>query len=69
MISGAVTPDAGEIRVEGRAGDHPQPDRGARYGIETIYQDLAMLPNLDVVDEHLPRPRAAPARPAAAGSG
>ena len=30
MISGAVTPDAGEIRVEGRVGDDPQPDRGAQ---------------------------------------
>jgi fructose transport system ATP-binding protein len=49
MISGAVTPDAGEIRVEGRVADIRSPIEARAHGIETIYQDLAMPPNLDVV--------------------
>jgi fructose transport system ATP-binding protein len=49
MISGAVTPDAGEIRVEGRVATIRSPIEARSYGIETIYQDLAMPPNLDVV--------------------
>jgi fructose transport system ATP-binding protein len=49
MISGAVTPDAGEIRVDGRVATIRNPIEARSYGIETIYQDLAMPPNLDVV--------------------
>jgi fructose transport system ATP-binding protein len=49
MISGAVTPDAGEIRVNGRVATIRSPIEARGHGIETIYQDLAMPPNLDVV--------------------
>ena len=49
MISGAVTPDAGEIRVDGQPATIRNPIEARGYGIETIYQDLAMPPNLDVV--------------------
>jgi ABC-type sugar transport system ATPase subunit len=49
MISGAVTPDGGEIRVEGELATIRNPIEARGYGIETIYQDLAMAPNLDVV--------------------
>jgi fructose transport system ATP-binding protein len=49
MISGAVTPDAGEIRVDGRVATIRTPIEARSHGIETIYQDLAMPPNLDVV--------------------
>jgi fructose transport system ATP-binding protein len=49
MISGAVTPDAGEIRVDGRLATIRTPIEARSHGIETIYQDLAMPPNLDVV--------------------
>jgi fructose transport system ATP-binding protein len=49
MISGAVTPDAGEIRVDGQPATLRNPIEARGYGIETIYQDLAMAPNLDVV--------------------
>ena len=49
MLSGAVTPDA--RRDQGRRGQ-PQhfhgPNDARAAGIETIYQDLALLPNLDV---------------------
>jgi fructose transport system ATP-binding protein len=49
MISGAVTPDAGEVAVDGRPVTIRSPIEARALGIETIYQDLAMAPNLDVV--------------------
>ena len=48
MLAGAVHPDAGEIRVEGEAQRLREPNDARKLGIETIYQDLALLPNLDV---------------------
>jgi fructose transport system ATP-binding protein len=49
MLSGAVVPDAGEIRVDGEPVALRSPIEARAQGIETIYQDLAMVPNLDVV--------------------
>jgi fructose transport system ATP-binding protein len=49
MLSGAVTPDAGEILLDGEAVSMRSPIEARAHGIETIYQDLAMAPNLDVV--------------------
>jgi fructose transport system ATP-binding protein len=47
-LSGVVVPDAGTIRVEGR----PVTFRTARdaqaHGIETVFQDLALAPALDI---------------------
>jgi ABC-type sugar transport system ATPase subunit len=49
MIAGAVTPDEGELRIEGVPVSLRNPTDARANGIETIYQDLAMAPNLDVV--------------------
>lgn len=49
MISGAVIPDAGTIQIDGRAATIRNPLDAHDYGIETIYQDLAMAQNLDVI--------------------
>jgi fructose transport system ATP-binding protein len=49
MIAGAVTPDRGEISIEGRRATLRNPMEARARGIETIYQDLAMPPNLDVI--------------------
>ena len=57
MLSGAVAPDEGEIVVEGSRVRMHGPLDARALGIETIYQDLALLPNLDVDDEPLPRAR------------
>ena len=48
MLAGAVVPDAGEIRVDGRAlvGSGPRAARAA--GIEMVYQDLALCNDVDV---------------------
>jgi ABC-type sugar transport system ATPase subunit len=49
MISGAVAADEGEIRVDGELATIRNPIEARSYGIETIYQDLAMPANLDVI--------------------
>jgi ABC-type sugar transport system ATPase subunit len=49
ILSGAVVPDSGEIFIEGAPKRINSPLDSRALGIETIYQDLALLPNLDVV--------------------
>ena len=49
MISGVLPPDSGEVRVDGTPVRLPDPVAARRLGIETVYQDLAVLTNLDVV--------------------
>src|SRR5437764_10531526 len=48
-ISGIYAIDAGEIRFEGRPVTVHGPKDAAALGIETVYQDLALCDNLDVV--------------------
>jgi simple sugar transport system ATP-binding protein len=46
-LSGAIRPDGGQILVEGRPVQLTSPLDARRYGIETVYQDLALAPDLD----------------------
>jgi simple sugar transport system ATP-binding protein len=46
-LSGAIRPDRGEIFVEGQAVTLASPLDARRHGIETVYQDLALAPDLD----------------------
>ncbi len=48
-IAGINMIDAGEIRFEGRPVTLAGPKDAASLGIETVYQDLALCDNLDVV--------------------
>ncbi|HZV74192.1 MAG TPA: ATP-binding cassette domain-containing protein [Conexibacter sp.] len=48
MLSGAVRPDEGEIRVDGRAVSLHSPWDAQDAGIATVYQDLALCSNLSV---------------------
>jgi D-xylose transport system ATP-binding protein len=48
-IAGTHQPDAGTIYFEGREVKIPSPSDATRLGIETVYQDLALCDNLDVV--------------------
>ena len=48
MLSGAIPPDLGEIQIEGVPQRLRGPNDARALGIETLYQDLALLPNLDV---------------------
>ncbi len=49
-LSGAVSPDEGEIELEGRRIDFASPNDARMSGIETVYQTLAMSPALSIAD-------------------
>jgi len=46
-LSGAIRPDSGQIFVEGQPVTLASPLDARRHGIETVYQDLALAPDLD----------------------
>jgi len=47
ILSGADEPSEGEIRVEGQVVRLTSPHVARDHGIETVYQDLALAPELD----------------------
>jgi fructose transport system ATP-binding protein len=47
-LSGAHVPDAGEILVDGEPVEFENPQDARRAGIETVYQNLAVSPALDI---------------------
>jgi fructose transport system ATP-binding protein len=49
-ISGAITPDEGEIRLEGQPVHFTSPMQAREVGIETVYQNLALSPALSIAD-------------------
>jgi len=49
-LSGAVQPDGGEIRLDGRAIQFSTPLAARSAGIETVYQNLALSPALSIAD-------------------
>ena len=49
-LSGAVVPDHGTIELDGQAVHFRSPDDARAYGIETVYQNLAMSPALSIAD-------------------
>lgn len=49
-LCGAVIPDAGEIRLEGKRVHFRSPLDARLAGIETVYQDLALSPALSIAD-------------------
>ncbi len=48
ILSGAVIPDEGELRLDGALVRFASPIDARRRGIETVYQDLAVAPALDI---------------------
>jgi simple sugar transport system ATP-binding protein len=46
-LSGAIRPDGGEILINGRPVRLSSPIDARAHGIETVYQDLALAPDLD----------------------
>jgi fructose transport system ATP-binding protein len=48
VLSGAFQPDEGEIRLDGEHVRFRSPLDARRVGIETVYQDLAVAPALDI---------------------
>lgn len=49
-LSGALRPDAGEIRLDGQPVHFGSPLEARAAGIETVYQTLAMSPALSIAD-------------------
>lgn len=50
VISGVYQPSEGEIHCNGTPEKISSPDRAHQLGIETVFQDLALIPNLAVAD-------------------
>jgi fructose transport system ATP-binding protein len=49
-ICGAVIPDEGEIKLEGKVLNFKSPMEARDAGIETVYQNLALSPALSITD-------------------
>ena len=49
-LSGALVPDAGEIRLDGQPVNFRSPMDARSAGIETVYQDLAVAPALTIAE-------------------
>jgi fructose transport system ATP-binding protein len=49
-VSGAVTPDDGQVFLEGKEIKFKSPIQAREAGIETVYQTLAMSPALSIAD-------------------
>jgi simple sugar transport system ATP-binding protein len=57
ILSGALAPDSGEIRFDGVSQRLSSPFVARSLGVETVYQDLALAPELDAADNlYLGRP-------------
>ncbi len=49
-LTGAITPDSGEITMYGRKISFSSPKDSRAHGIETVYQTLALSPALSIAD-------------------
>src|ERR1700761_3060865 len=49
VMSGIYSPDEGEYRFDGEARHVNGPNAATKLGVATVYQDLALADNLDVV--------------------
>ena len=50
ILAGVVAPDEGAIEVDGRIRPHWQPFDAIRAGVQVIYQDFSLFPNLTVAE-------------------
>ena len=50
LLSGVLRPDAGRIEIEGRSYERLRPLQAIRLGVQVIYQDFALFPNLSVAE-------------------
>lgn len=49
ILSGAIQPDVGSLFHQGRPANFHNPANARRAGVETVYQDLALCPNLSII--------------------
>jgi simple sugar transport system ATP-binding protein len=50
IIAGALSPDSGTVALGGRLATHLEPIQAIREGIQVIYQDFSLFPNLTVAE-------------------
>jgi simple sugar transport system ATP-binding protein len=50
IISGVEKPDSGSIGIEGKVHEHLTPNDAIRSGIQVIYQDFSLFPNLTAAE-------------------
>jgi len=50
ILSGALQPDSGEIRIDDQPVSFRNPIHAREHGIETVYQELAVVPILEVAE-------------------
>lgn len=50
IISGVEKPDTGSITIEGQVHEHLTPNDAIRSGIQVIYQDFSLFPNLTAAE-------------------
>jgi ribose transport system ATP-binding protein len=53
IVAGAVSPDAGELRIEGAPATFGSPAAATRAGIGMFYQELSLVPQLSVAENIL----------------
>jgi len=50
ILSGAITPDVGHLKLKGEQVRFRFPAEARKRGIETVYQDLSLAPHLSIAD-------------------
>jgi ABC-type sugar transport system ATPase subunit len=53
ILSGAIRPDTGEVRLDGKRVDIADPHQAMALGIQTVYQELSLLPHISVAENIL----------------
>jgi ABC-type sugar transport system ATPase subunit len=53
IVSGAIKPDAGEVRLGGEAVRIADPHHAIALGIQTVHQELSLLPHISVAENVL----------------
>ena len=53
IVSGAIKPDAGEVRLAGEAVRIADPHHAIALGIHTVHQELSLLPHISVAENVL----------------
>ncbi|ANC31037.1 ATP-binding cassette domain-containing protein [Isoptericola dokdonensis] len=48
IVAGVLTPDAGQVEIDGRAVNISSPSVAKQLGVASVFQDLAVAENLDV---------------------
>ena len=50
ILAGVLQPDEGRLFVDGKAVEFKDPDQAQQQGISTVFQELALFPNLSVAE-------------------